>query len=315
MDRKFLSTMASSFYCDFNLQKHNNIWQTNEECITELNQYLLNIVTELKLTNVNMYLETFKLSKYKQYVLIYSLLEDYVNENYDGVLITESDLSIDELQLINEAGEIIALSIASITGGALLYKWVRAHLTGPTKKLITNTMTSLFKIVDDFHKFVESKDRVNKVATKLFYNNYQTCNKQCNIGSNPGQNELSGRIEYTLRHDSHAEIDKLAASQFVCLFKCFVEFNINVGSNIFNQLQQCMSGSGVSINKSIELVLNKPEQLTAQCSVYYDFLLKHFKDYKDLISAIDVFTESEKQLLITAYFKGHDALRSLPMFK
>lgn len=307
MDREFLTSMSGAFYNDHEL-RDSQLWESRDEAIVELNQHLVSLMTTLRLTNEAQYLELFGLTRQKQYELIYGLLESYINETFPDNQLFEAEEDILVLEFVGTA------LIAGAAGAALLY-YGRQFMIGSVMKLVTRGIENTFKIIDDFHSYAKKKDASSKVATQLFYNNYKTCNKQCDIGNAPGQKQLSNRIEFTLSTNPTVEVDKLAIKQFKCLFKCYVMFNITVGMQIFKELQQCNSSTGISINHSIENIINKPEHMAAQCTVYYDFLNKHFKEYKNVIQAMDIFGNAEKQQLITAYFKGEQAVRSLPLFK
>lgn len=310
MDREFLTKMSESFCNDHTLY-NSQIWESRDDSVQELNQYLVSLMTSLRITAESQYVELFDLSRQRQYELTYSLLEQYVNETYPDNELFET---VDEDIFMIETGVTIGLAIAGGIAIAALVRMSAIALSGPWRKTFTKYIISISDVVNNFQKYVEQKEATSRVSNTLFYNRYEICSKQCRIGSNPGQAELSSKIRLTVTSKAHRS-DPEAMKQFSCLFKCFVKLNIAVGRRMFDELQKCNSGTGISINHSIETILNKPEQMAAQCSVYYDFLHKHFTEYKNLINDMQNVSSSDKQILIVAYFKGDQALRSIQMFK
>jgi|GEM_PF-6600692 len=310
MDRNFLTQMSESFYGDFSLTD-SNIWDNHAHAIYEINQFLVNIMSSLKMEDVELYRQLHEMNRYDQYVITYHLIENYINDEYpNNGLFDSEDKSLEDT-LFEDALAISAASVATTASLGFLIALLKQKYRGPVLKKVTTSLVSLYDFSKKVMDKVKSGTAKARATNAIIYSNLDKCGAKCGIGSGNKQRPLSNSIEDRLKTGNPSS-DKAAQEQFNCLFKCYVEYNIAVGQTLYKEFQTCTKNR---IPPSMELYINQPENIASQCMILYDNMSKHFSLYKEVIEAIPNISNHGKQLLITAYFKGPSTLRSMDVFK
>jgi len=285
------------------------IWKTRDDVIFELNEYLINFMTSLQLEDVSCYYEIHEFHKQQQYEIVYYLLESYINDQYPNNTIFINDERIEELFGLGAIETIIVAIAGSAVISAFFKVLVNTKFSGNYDKFTTKLAVKYFEFIKRIQKAATSFTAKSRAANAIIYTNLEKCGKRCNIETVDGESNLSQFIEVPMK-SGNPKTDRLANEQFACLLKCFVFFNISLGSALFNQYNNCMNNK---VDRSLMLYLNQPES-DSQCVVYYNIMKEQFSLYKDVIDTLPFLSQSEKDIHISAFISGPSALRSIKMY-
>jgi len=304
MDRTFQTQMAESFYNDFALRE-SGLWDDQEHSITELTTFLSNFMTQLSMEDVDYYRSLHDLSRHSQYSFAYYLIEDFIKEQYPETTIFESDE--DEFLLTEDP----ILATGAMVGGAvvagLLGSKIWSAQRGNIHRTATKSIVGLFKYTKEKFDMIKKKTAKARAIDAIIYSNLDKCGAKCGIGGAVNQKQLSKYIEYPV---TDKKLDKQAIEQFSCLLKCYLEMNIRAGSTLYDQFRAC---TNVRLERSMEMYVNQPENIAANCMDLYEAMTKHFSLYKDVVESLPSLSAPQKQQLTVAYFKGEAAIRSFNM--
>ena len=306
MDRDFLSKMSKSFINDHALLEH-GIWDSREHVEYELNQYLISFMTDVRYEDVAIYQELHDMNRQRQYELTYIFLEDFINSEYPDNDIFQFEESLGDVLIREDFGFGAGLTAALAPMVAFwLGKAFSENLTA--KRLVNKSFLALFKFSEKIHNGIKKLTAAARAKDAIIFSSNLKCNNQCNIGSASYQTPMNAGITKPLNGNAskrQPEADK----QFDCMFKCFIRFNLQIGNSLFTQYQQC---SGFKSDRNIQLYLTQPENSTMQCKTIYEEMVKHFDLFKSAIDDIpkESLPEYDKQMVISAYFKGESALKN-----